>query len=133
METGHDALERFERQTAIPMLVLSLAIIPLLVFPLVANLSVATESTFIALDWLIWAAFALEYGVRLWLAPEKLNFIRRNRLDLVVIVLPFLRPLRVVRSARALRVLRAARAATILVGSPTQRATFSRATNSTTL
>jgi hypothetical protein len=30
-----DALDRFERPTAIPMLVLSLAIIPLLVIPLI--------------------------------------------------------------------------------------------------
>lgn len=40
-----EALERFERQTAWPMLVFSLAIIPLLVIPLVADLSPATETT----------------------------------------------------------------------------------------
>jgi len=110
-----DALERFERQTAVPMLVLSLAIIPLLLIPLVANLSPGVESTFIALDWFIWAAFLIEYCIRLYLAPRKGRFIASNKIDLVVIVLPFLRPLRVFRSVRAARVLRAARGAAVLL------------------
>lgn len=106
-----EALERFERQTALPMLVLALAIIPLLVIPLVFELSDGAERTVLALEWFIWAAFALEYGIRLFLAPAKWLFVKSNKIDLVVIVLPFLRPLRVMRSARALRLLRAARAA----------------------
>ena len=111
---GADALDRFERQTAIPMLVFALAIIPLLVIPLVIELSSAMEATFVASEWFIWAAFAVEYVIRLYLAPEKWSFVKRNKIDLLVIVIPFLRPLRVVRSARALRVLRAARAASSL-------------------
>lgn len=104
-----EALERFQQQSAIPMLVLSLAIIPLLLIPLIWDISAGLETTFLALDWFIWAAFVVEYGVRLWLAPAKWDFVKRNKIDLLVIVLPFLRPLRVMRSARALRVLRAAR------------------------
>jgi voltage-gated potassium channel len=110
-----EALERFERQTALPMLILALAIIPLLLIPTIYELSEGVETTFIALDWFIWAAFLLEYGIRLYLAPNKRRFIVANKIDLVVIVLPFLRPLRVVRSARALRVLQAARGATFLI------------------
>ena len=108
------ALERFERQTSLPMLVFSLAIVPLLIIPLVWELSSAAETTVVALDWMIWGLFLVEYGVRLYLAPRKGAFIRNNKIDLVVILLPFLRPLRVVRSARALRLLRAARATTFL-------------------
>jgi voltage-gated potassium channel len=110
-----EALERFERQTALPMLILALAIIPLLLIPTIFELSEGAETTFIALDWFIWAAFLVEYGIRLYLAPNKTRFIASNKIDLVVIALPFLRPLRVVRSARALRVLRAARGATFLI------------------
>jgi voltage-gated potassium channel len=91
------------------MLFLSLAIIPLLLVPLIWELSASLETTFLALDWFIWAAFVVEYGARLWLAPARWLFVKQNKIDLLVIVLPFLRPLRVVRSARALRVLRAAR------------------------
>jgi voltage-gated potassium channel len=113
-ESRNDALERFERQTAVPMLVLSLAIIPLLLTPLIWDLSPGLDATFVALDWFIWAAFVAEYGIRLFLSAQKWAFVKGNKIDLVVIVLPFLRPLRVVRSARALRVLRAARVASFL-------------------
>jgi voltage-gated potassium channel len=104
-----DALERFERQTAWPMLILSLAIIPLLIVPIVADLSPAVETAFFAADWILWALFAVEYGVRLYLAPAKGRFVRSNVIDLVVVVIPFLRPLRVARSTRLLRLLSAAR------------------------
>jgi voltage-gated potassium channel len=113
--TKEDALERFEQATSLPMLILSLAIIPLLLVPLIVDFSSEVETTFVALDWLIWAAFAIEYGIRLYLAPRKRDFVRHNAIDVVVIVLPFLRPLRVMRSARALRVLRAARGMTFLL------------------
>jgi voltage-gated potassium channel len=109
-----EALERFERQSAIPMLVLSLAIIPLLLVPLIWDLSPSVDTTFLALDWFIWAAFVVEYGVRLYLAPAKWTFVRRNKIDLALVVLPFLRPLRLLRSARGLRVLRSVRLLVIL-------------------
>jgi len=112
---SQEALDRFERQTAWPMLVLSLAILPLLIIPLVADLSPTAATTVFAIDWIIWAAFALEYGIRLYLAPAKGEFARHNIIDLVVVVVPFLRPLRVVRSARALRLLRAARGGVFLL------------------
>lgn len=115
MAGSGEALERFERQTALPMLVLSLAILPLLVIPLVVDLSSSAETTFFALDWIVWAAFAAEYGIRLYLAPNKGRFVKGNVIDLVVVIVPFLRPLRVVRSARALRLLRAARGTTFLL------------------
>lgn len=108
------ALERFERQTAIPMLVLSLLVIPLLVLPLLLDLSSGAEAMVLRLDWMLWGLFAAEYGVRLTLAPSKWAFVRSNKVDLLVVILPFLRPLRVVRSARSMRLLRAARASTLL-------------------
>lgn len=96
------------------MLVLSLAIIPLLLIPVLVDLPPSAEETFITVDWVIWGLFAAEYLIRLYLAPGKLAFVRNNKVDLVVIVLPFLRPLRVLRSARMLRLLRAVRLATFL-------------------
>jgi voltage-gated potassium channel len=106
-----DALERFERQTALPSLILALASLPLILIPIAWNLAPRTEATFFALDWFIWTYFALEYGVRFFLSPRKSEFFRRNVLDLIIVVLPFLRPLRIARSARMLRVLRLTRAA----------------------
>jgi voltage-gated potassium channel len=108
------ALDRFERQTAWPMLVLSLAIIPLLLVPSLVDLSPTVETSLFTIDWIIWALFAVEYGVRLYLAPVKGAFVRANLIDLVTVLLPFLRPLRAVRSARLLRLLGAARIAVLL-------------------
>ncbi|MBA3552423.1 MAG: potassium channel family protein [Actinobacteria bacterium] len=103
-------MDRFERQTALPMLMLALAFIPVLLIPLLLDVSRDTEVTLEGIGWIIWGAFAAEYGIRLYLAPAKGTFVRRNLIDLLIIVVPFLRPLRIARSARALRLLQAARA-----------------------
>jgi voltage-gated potassium channel len=68
--------------------------------------SIANANT---IDWIIWAVFAVEYGIRLYLAPGKAAFARSNIIDLLVVIVPFLRPLRVARSARMLRLLRGVR------------------------
>ncbi|HEY0636387.1 MAG TPA: ion channel [Pseudonocardiaceae bacterium] len=47
--------------------------------------------------WGTWALFAADYLVRLWLARRKWRFVRRHLLDLVVIILPMFRQLRVLR------------------------------------
>lgn len=109
------ALQRFEQRTALPMLFLSLAIIPLLAAPFVWDLSPTTERVFLVLDWALWATFAAEYVTRLYLAPDRSTFVRSNLVDLALIALPFLRPLRVMRSGRALRLLRSARGVTFLL------------------
>jgi voltage-gated potassium channel len=115
MAGSQEALERFERQTAWPMMVLALAIIPLLVVPLLVDLPSGVESTFFAIDWLIWIAFVLEYGIRLYLAPNKRYFLSHNVIDLLFVLIPFLRPLRIVRSVRAFSLLRAFRGTVILL------------------
>src|SRR5687768_17360875 len=107
MAGSQEALDRFERQTAWPMMVLALSIIPLLVLPLIFDLPSGVEDTFFALDWFIWVAFVLEYGIRLYLAPSKRHFVSHNVIDLLFVLIPFLRPLRIVRSARAFSLLRA--------------------------
>jgi voltage-gated potassium channel len=92
------------------MLVLSLAAVPSLILSLVVDLPHSLNTTFFIVDLVVWAAFAVEYVIRMYLAPYKGAFVRHNVIDLVIIALPFLRPLRVVRSARALRLLRSGRA-----------------------
>jgi voltage-gated potassium channel len=50
----------------------------------------------------IWIGFGVDYLVRLTLAPSKRRFLRTHILDLVVLVLPLLRPLRALRVVTAL-------------------------------
>lgn len=103
------ALEAIEQATDLPMSLLAVAFIPLLVLPAVMPLSETTRTVFTRLEWLIWAVFALELAVKTYLAPQRGRYLLRHWFDVLIVALPFLRPLRVIRSARALRVLTALR------------------------
>ena len=83
--------------------------VPLLVLPLVVELSQGIERAFLAADYFIWAVFAVEYFAKLYLAPNRALFVKTHIPDLIIVVIPFVRPLRVLRSARAFRLLRLAR------------------------
>lgn len=59
--------------------------------------------------WLIWAIFALELAVKLWLAPDRLAYLRRHWWQPLLLLVPFLRVVSFLRLARAGRVLPASR------------------------
>jgi voltage-gated potassium channel len=62
----------------------------------------------------IWGLFALDFLLKLAIAPKKVAYLRKNWLTAVALVLPAFRTLRVLRAARALRALRLARIITSL-------------------
>lgn len=67
------------------------------------DLSAATRTR---LDWasqVIWGIFLVDFAIRFVVAPAKLRFLRGNWLVALSLALPFLRPVRALRSARALR------------------------------
>jgi voltage-gated potassium channel len=111
MRDRGEAFERFSRAVDGPLTVLALVMIPLIVLPLVMDLSPGTESAFLAIDYLIWAVFAAEYVIKLYLAPNRRQFVVHHIPDLIIVLVPMLRPLRVLRSVRLLRLLRLARLA----------------------
>ena len=92
-----------DRAVELPMLVLSLLIAPLILLPIFFNLPASTEASFEAAQWLIWGVFAAELAIKTYLAPHRLAYLRTHWFDVCIVVLPFLRPLRVFRSARSLR------------------------------
>jgi voltage-gated potassium channel len=47
------------------------------------------------MSWLVWLAFAVDYVVRLRLSPDRGDFVRTHKLDLLMVLLPFLRMVRV--------------------------------------
>ena len=71
------------------------------------------QRAFAVAGWVLWAVFLAEFLLRLWLAPSKRRFWKRNWWQVVFLVLPMLRfvralaLLRVVRAGRVLRVVRA--------------------------
>jgi voltage-gated potassium channel len=50
-----------------------------------------------AVSWAVWAVYAVDYLIRLAIAERRREFVRRNLLDLAAVVLPVLRPLRLLR------------------------------------
>lgn len=92
-----DLLVRIERVTELPLLMLSFAMIPLLLGPLLWDLSAEAEATYIALDAFIWALFAVDLIAKLTVAPDKPAYLKRHWLEVLVVVIPFARPLRLVR------------------------------------
>jgi voltage-gated potassium channel len=64
--------------------------------------------TFATIDYTVWALFALEYVIKLSLAPQRGYFVRTHLLDLLIVAVPFFRPLRMGRLVRLLRLSRVA-------------------------
>lgn len=101
-----DAYERFGRATDVPMLLLALAVIPLMLVPFLAELPAGAEHALRAADAVIWMAFAFELTLKTYLAPDRRRHLRAHWLDVLMVLVPFLRPLRLVRSGRVLAALR---------------------------
>jgi voltage-gated potassium channel len=71
--------------------------IPLLVGPMLWELSPQEESTFLALDYFVWGIFTIDLIIKVAMSPHRLNYLRRHWLEVLVVVVPFFRPLRILR------------------------------------
>ena len=90
-----DMLNKIERTTELPLLILAFAMVPLLAAPIFWDLSPRSEAVVLALDALIWALFATDLAVKLAIAPDRVQYARRHWLEVVIVLLPFVRPLRI--------------------------------------
>ncbi len=90
-------LLRIERLTELPLMVLAFAMIPLLVGPLLWSLSPEEEAVFLTLDYFIWALFAVDMGIKVIIAPHRLAYLRKHWIEVMVVIIPFFRPLRLLR------------------------------------
>ena len=92
-----ELLHRLERITEMPLLILSFIMIPLLVGPLIWDLSPREETTFLVLDYFIWALFAVDLIIKFSISPRRLSYLRGHWLEVLVVIVPFFRPLRILR------------------------------------
>lgn len=99
-----DGYGRWERRTDAPLLWLALVFLAVLLAPLLVSLESWQRIALTAVSGLIWTVFALDYAARLYLALNRWHFVRTHPLDLLVILLPMLRPLRALRLLRFARV-----------------------------
>ncbi len=103
-------LHKLERWTEWPLTFLAFALIPLLVAPYVLSLAPSTRETLDELDYVIWGVFAADLLAKLVIAPNRGRYLRGHWFDVILVILPMLRPLRIGRSARVLRLALASRA-----------------------
>ncbi len=61
---------------------------------------------------MIYSIFALDLGIKLYLAPSVKEHVKAHWLDVLIVALPLLRPLRIIQSARFLRLVRLIRVVT---------------------
>jgi len=96
----------------VPMIILALLILPLLVVDYLF-LYDHPEREYSLLWWIcciassiIWLAFLVEFVLKVTIAESRFEYARRNWIDIVIIMLPFLRPFRAARLARTSRLFR---------------------------
>ncbi len=95
-----------ERRFHWPMIVLALAMLPLLaieIFSRPAPGSWLAWATLIAAG-LIWLAFLIEFVVKISIAEHRLEYVKHNWLDVIILVAPFLRWIRAWKVARTAKV-----------------------------
>ena len=101
---SQDAYDRFSAAVDIPLTVITIAWLPVLIIPLITPVHGAVAESFAVIDYMVWALFVLEYLIKLYLSPSRSHFFKTHILDLLIVAVPFLRPLRVARLARLARV-----------------------------
>ena len=90
-------LMEIERVTEIPLMILSLIMIPLLLGPFLWDMSEQEENIFFIADVLIWGLFVTDMLIKTVLSDNRFDYLKSHRLDLIVVVLPWFRPLRIIR------------------------------------
>ncbi|MXX47223.1 MAG: two pore domain potassium channel family protein [Chloroflexi bacterium] len=76
---------------------LAAAMVPLIVGPYVSELSDAVERWFLVGDIVIWVFFAVDLAVRIWLAENRRRFLLAHWAEVLIVVVPVFRPLRLLR------------------------------------
>lgn len=98
--------ERWEKAGEWPLTFAALAFLLAYAWPILdPTLSPTVATATEVVSWVAWAVFLVDYVVRLRLAADRPTFVRHNLIDLAVVVLPLLRPLRLLRLVTLLAVL----------------------------
>ncbi len=97
------AVRRWEQHTAAPLTALAVVFLAAYAVPILwPALPASLDRVCRVADFGIWAVFGADYAARVLLSPRRWRFVRKNVFDLAVLVLPMIRPLRVLRLLAAL-------------------------------
>jgi voltage-gated potassium channel len=97
--------ERLDRYLDVPLALASLALVLLAVTELTGEVSGPWRGRLAILGWVLWGLFFVEFAAKFALTPVKRRYLREHWLDVLIVLLPFLRVLRlgqVLRTTRAL-------------------------------
>lgn len=108
-------VQRWERRAEVPLLLLAGAFLVAYAWPVLdPTLAPDVRTVLEAASWSVWVAFALDFAARLYLADERTHYARSHWYDVALIVLPVLRPLRLLRLLALARVLSRTAASSLL-------------------
>ncbi|MDQ1293509.1 MAG: voltage-gated potassium channel [Actinomycetota bacterium] len=104
--TRETLLVRWNRIVEIPLIVISVIFLLAYAVPILhQDLPGPARSVCTRTNQVIWGLFLLDYGVRFHLSPRKIDFLRGNWIDLMILALPMFRPLRPLRALLVLRLI----------------------------
>ncbi|MDQ1106669.1 voltage-gated potassium channel [Nocardioides zeae] len=117
-------VEAWERRVEVPLLGLALAFLVAWAWPVLdPRLDPDVRTLLRTVSWTVWGAFAVDFAIRMTLARDRRRYALRHWYDVALILLPLLRPLRVLRVLAFMRVLQrtaagglAGRATTYVLG-----------------
>ncbi len=99
-------VERWERRTEVPLLLLALAFLVAYVWPVLdPDISQGTRTFFDTVSWTVWGAFAVDFAIRIVLSESRLSYVLRHWYDVALVVIPLLRPIRLLRLLAFVRIL----------------------------
>ncbi|MBA2691414.1 MAG: ion transporter [Rubrobacter sp.] len=98
-----EARDKLDRYLDIPLALASVVVVLLVVIQLTGEVGREWEGRIEVLSWVVWGLFFMEFAAKFALAPVKRRYLRKNWLDVLILLLPFLRLLRALRILRATR------------------------------
>lgn len=93
-----DRLENLERLTELPLMLGAFAMIPIFAGLYLWELSPAERRIYAAIEVAIWALFAITFLSKFAIAPSKRAYLRQNWLEALIVLIPVIRPLRIIRA-----------------------------------
>lgn len=105
-QSSGERLERWRGITDPPLLVAAILFLPAYGIPIIWPELDATLVLWCEIAmWAIWAAFAIDLVVRAVLSEKSFGYLRDHWIDVLIVLLPLLRPLRVLRFLSVARIL----------------------------
>jgi voltage-gated potassium channel len=90
-------LKQWERHAEWPLAGLALVFLAVYSVEVLTRPRGSEAHVLLAVTWIIWCLFALDYLARLRLAPDPPRWFLRHLFELAIVALPLLRPLRLLR------------------------------------